>query len=326
MAHEILNHNGIAQAIYGRGRPAWHNLGQVMPEYLSWDDALAVVDYEVECRGAFYAAKGGMQSAPGQVVVGRWQNGIERPLALVGDGYEPVQNRDAFAVCRLLGRIDTAGTLADGRRAWMLVHLESESFSIGKPEDQIETYVLVSNAHDGKQAVRMALTTIRVVCANTEGAAISQAKNSKKSYFAIPHTGNALPEVERVSKILIAAKAGVSATRDAFELIASRKLDGARRAEIIERLFGWAEADRDKEISERVKENRAETLKLIQSFLDLDPLADPSTGWGTFNALTAWSDHGRTCRDDATRFESAHFGAGARFKARALKEIVAAVS
>jgi hypothetical protein len=58
--------------------------------------------------------------------------------------------------------------------------------------DLSATYVYVANSHDGSMAVTAAVTPIRIVCANTIGAALRQAEHgvNARRTFRFRHTGN----------------------------------------------------------------------------------------------------------------------------------------
>ena len=89
-------------------------------------------------------------------------------LGVVTDRYKVVQNEDAFAFTdQLLGEgvsYETAGSLQNGRRIWMLAKLPQRYIISG---DEIEPYLVFMNAHDGTGAIKAAMTPIRVVCQNT---------------------------------------------------------------------------------------------------------------------------------------------------------------
>ena len=96
-------------------------------------------------------------------------------LGIVSDEYEVVDNAEAF---RFLGelissdmRFETAGSLWDGRRVWVLARLP-EYVELGG--ELAATYVYVANSHDNSMAVTAAVTPIRIVCANTLSAAVRQ--------------------------------------------------------------------------------------------------------------------------------------------------------
>jgi hypothetical protein len=59
-----------------------------------------------------------------------------------------------------LAVFETAGALKGGRHIWMLVRLPKTLRAAG--EDEIRPYVLLANLHEGKRALRMIPTTVRV--------------------------------------------------------------------------------------------------------------------------------------------------------------------
>lgn len=82
---------------------------------------------------------------------------------MVSDKYKIVQNKDAFKFTdALLGegvRYETAGSLQEERRVWLLARLPRE-YIIGG--ERISPYLVFSNAHDGSGAVKVCVTPVRV--------------------------------------------------------------------------------------------------------------------------------------------------------------------
>ena len=87
-----------------------------------------------------------------------------------------VQNEEAFAFTdELLGEgvtYETAGSLQNGRRTWILAKLPTRYIISG---DEITPYLVFMNSHDGSGAIKAAMTPIRVVCQNTLNLALSTA-------------------------------------------------------------------------------------------------------------------------------------------------------
>jgi hypothetical protein len=87
------------------------------------------------------------------------------------------QNHEAFdfmdgLVGDKLAMYETAGSLHGGKRVWMMASIPKE-YRAG-PDDLIKPYVLLTNTHDGSQALRMIPTTVRVVCQNTLNLALRE--------------------------------------------------------------------------------------------------------------------------------------------------------
>ncbi len=126
-------------------------------------------------------------------------------LGIVSDEYEVVDNRDAFRFLdALIGselHFETAGSLWGGRRVWCLARLP-EYIELGG--DLSATYVYVANSHDGSMAVTAAVTPIRIVCANTLGAALRQAEHGANAQrtFRFRHTGNLQTKFAEARQVL----------------------------------------------------------------------------------------------------------------------------
>lgn len=76
----------------------------------------------------------------------------------MSDKYKVVQNEEAFAFTdTLLGggvTYDTAGSLQEGRKVWLLAKLPQRYIISG---DEITPYLVFSNSHDGSGAIKVAM-------------------------------------------------------------------------------------------------------------------------------------------------------------------------
>ncbi|MBV9197946.1 MAG: DUF932 domain-containing protein, partial [Solirubrobacterales bacterium] len=83
---------------------------------------------------------------------------------------------------------ETAGSLWGGRPVWVLARL-SEYVELGGDPSNLR---LRGNSHDGSMAVTAAATPIRIVCANTLGAALRASEHgaTAERTFRFRHTGN----------------------------------------------------------------------------------------------------------------------------------------
>jgi phage/plasmid-like protein (TIGR03299 family) len=68
-------------------------------------------------------------------------------------------------------RYETAGSLWNGRRVFLLINLPEEKIL----DDSIERYLALSNTHDGSGALKVFFTGVRIVCHNTLNMALRSA-------------------------------------------------------------------------------------------------------------------------------------------------------
>lgn len=132
------------------------------------------------------------------------------PLGIVSPDYRPIQNQELAEFCELLAeqgdtvKVESAGSIRNGGKVWFL--LRGESFSVRK-KDEVTPYILVSNGHDGKTALRCTPTTVRVVCSNTLHMVIPRTENRKTvknvpaSYVAC-HLGDIKGKIEDAKQAL----------------------------------------------------------------------------------------------------------------------------
>ena len=173
----------VESMFYTRENP-WHGLGTKVDEAPTSKEALelAGLNWKV-LQKPIYTSSGTLIEGYKANV----RNTDQNVLGIVTDRYKVVQNDEAFKFTDdLLGagvRYETAGSLQDGKRIWLLAKLPQE-YIIGG--EQISPYLVFTNTHDGSGAIKVAVTPVRIVCSNTLNLALSTAKRS----WSTIHTGD----------------------------------------------------------------------------------------------------------------------------------------
>ena len=191
------------------GEPAWHNLGIVIKNAPTSEDAIRIagLDWDVIPK-PIYDEKG--REVSGYKVNVRSSD--DTILGIVTDRYKIVQNREAFSFTdELLGhgvRYETAGSLASGKRVWMLARMENTTIA----EENIDPFLVFSNSHDGTGAIRVAITPVRVVCQNTLSLALSHASR----HWSCVHAGNIQDKLEEARYTLSSAERYMKALEEEF--------------------------------------------------------------------------------------------------------------
>ena len=204
MAHQIETHGGQAAALYARTDP-WHRLGTtVQGRAFTAEEAMTLGHlggWQVRKvpLTATEPTRDGVTTipAPGYATV-RDNPFTGRPEALgvVGDLYTPMQNEDHVTFLNSLADesgviFDTAGSLNGGRQVFITMRLP-DTMKIGGT-DRVDLNIAALNSHDGSSPFRILVTPIRVVCANTQAAAIRDHLSS----FAVRHTATPRPPSNR---------------------------------------------------------------------------------------------------------------------------------
>ena len=171
----------------------WHGLGTIIQEAPDSEAALklAGLDWSVKQVPVLYEG----QKTGHQFNVRESDN---RVLGVVGGRYKPVQNAEAFAFTdELVGgdvRYETAGSLADGKRVWMLAKMPDTRVL----DDIVEPYLCLTNGHDGFSSLKVCMTPVRVVCQNTLNMALKGAKRT----WTVRHSGNINAKMEEAQQTL----------------------------------------------------------------------------------------------------------------------------
>ncbi len=220
----------VESMFYVREKP-WHGLGTMVKEALDSKEALvkAGLDWNVLQEDLYTGA--------GNVVAGYKANVRDfdrKLLGVVSDRYKVIQNSEAFRFTdTLLGegvRYETAGSLSDGKRVWILAKLPQQ-YIIGG--ERIAPYLVFSNTHDGSGSVKVAITPIRVVCNNTLNLALKTAKRS----FSMIHTGNISDKIQEARDTLFLAEEYMDELGKEFDILNNQKVSDEAVREYIDILL-----------------------------------------------------------------------------------------
>ena len=218
------------------GETPWHNLGQKVAECPTSEEAikLAGLDWDVIPK-PIYDEFG--REIPGFKVNQRSSD--QKNLGIVTNRYKIVQNSEAFAFTdALLGqgvRYETAGSLASGKRVWMLARLENTTIA----EENIDPFLVFTNSHDGTGAVRVAITPIRVICQNTLNLALQKASR----HWSCAHKGDIQSKLEEARYTLESADRYMKALEEEFGELKMKKLADSQVDQMTDKLLEIEFAD-----------------------------------------------------------------------------------
>ena len=220
----------VETMFYTREKP-WHGLGTRVEVAPTSADALkmAGLDWEV-LQEAIYTDAGDKIAGYKANV----RSTDKKVLGVVTDRYKVIQNAEAFEFTdTLLGngvRYETAGSLSEGKKVWLLARLPRE-YIIGG--ERISPYLVFSNTHDGSGAVRVAVTPIRVVCNNTLNLALDTAKRS----WSMVHTGDIKGKIQEAKDTLFMAEEYMDNLGREFERLRKVQMTDEQVKEYIELLL-----------------------------------------------------------------------------------------
>lgn len=209
----------------------WHRLGIIVKEAPTSADAirLASLDWTVVQEPIYTNFSKVVEGYRANV-----RSSDRKVLGVVSDRYKVVQNVDAFSFTdELLGRgvrYETAGSLQEGKKVWLLARLPREYIIAG---ERISPYLVFSNTHDGSGSVKVAITPVRVVCNNTLNLALNTAKRS----FSMIHTGNIQDKIQEAKDTLFMAEEYMDCLGVEFEQLRRQKITDAQVKEYIEQLL-----------------------------------------------------------------------------------------
>ena len=333
MAHELEIRDGQACMMYA-GETPWHKLGTRVEKEVTAAACmrLAGLDWEVEKRPLYIHGKADVDGVPviGEQIdthFGIVRKEDDKVMGVVGKFYEPIQNVECFDFMDdLVGSgqalYHTAGSLFGGRRIFIAMKLP-EDMKIG--DDRIERYLLLSTSHDGSLALNVRITPIRVVCANTLGAALA---GDVQASFNVRHMPNYKGKVAEAREVLGLAEAYYQRMELEFHKMLDAKYSEGQITKLTQKLFpATVETENGKlEPSVFAKKNRERVIQLFHEGMGNEAVAN--TRWAAFNAVTEWASHERSTvtfkgqDENEVRMKSLMFGSAGNLIQQAYNALV----
>ena len=339
MAHEVET-----AAIYGG---AWHNAGKRVDHLMNVAEALeeaGLANWAMEKRELYSLNRetGLFEIAPDIFEHVRAKDGTR--MGYVGGQYETFHNENLADIFSLLvdknglnvAKMQTAGSLRDGKRVWMLMSLPDSGFTVGNNKHPIIPFLLGTNAHDGTSAARFLPTTVDVVCMNTLNAALGQAYADIA--VSLRHSGDMNAKILAVQKMLAEAATVFGDFKVKADALDDVGVSKGAYEEVVDFLF--PQIDITKQGKRAIENRQSQILALTQALAEEVKLLpqytltslDAGRGfsyWTLLSAVTRFTTHNQPVlrkaagRDEGeVRFERQLLGTGAEFNARATTKIL----
>lgn len=314
--HGILQNDYMFSA---RGIFPWHSLGTVLGDPPTSEDALRVakLDWDVIQVPGMFIVDGVQYTA--EEFYYNVRSDTKTALGSCSNKYKIIQNREAFAFVDALMaqkdtpcRYETAGSLWNGKRVWMTIELPSRNI-LG---DKVANYLIITNSHDGLEALKGFISSIRVVCQNT----LTLAETHAVRKWKYNHTGDIAGHQREAALTL-----GLS-TRYLDEMETAAMEMSRQRIEVDSFLAKLFEIDDD--LGNKAKQTILDTRAAVKAIaIGKDDLQNfRGDGWGMFNAVSDFLSHVEPKRetDTAQRTKFLQFVDGSSVLAKAERLILAA--
>ncbi len=265
----------------------WHGLGKIVMEAPTSAEALhlAGLDWNVVQEPIYTEFNEPVEGYKVNV-----RDSDRKVLGVVSDRYKVVQNVDAFSFTdELIGkgvRYETAGSLQEGKKVWLLARLPREYIIAG---ERISPYLVFSNTHDGSGSVKVAVTPIRVVCNNTLNLALDKASRS----FSMIHTGNIQDKIQEAKDTLFMAEEYMDCLGAEFEQLRRQKMTDVQVKEYINLLLPM-EKESTQLQSKNIIRLRDDMMKRYYDAPDLQTVGN--NAYRFINAVSDFATHANPLR------------------------------
>jgi len=225
-------------------------------------------------------------------------------LGVVGDGYEPLQNRAAFAFCDAItdsGRAHWigAGATRGGARVHALMRLDREIRIGGAEGEDVLPLLCFRNGHDGGLAVTVSVAPFRLACLNGMLLPLDAAQRIWKAR----HTANVEAKLADARRTLGIAWRYYDELEEIGGRLIGERLDAGEFERFLARLVPLPAPRPDATDGGRAVRNAERVREAIRTAYRAAPDLDNVRGtrWGALQAVTAYVDHTQATRQTPGR-------------------------
>jgi phage/plasmid-like protein (TIGR03299 family) len=225
-------------------------------------------------------------------------------LGVVGDGYEPLQNRAAFGFCDAITNSGQAhwigaGSTRGGARVHALMRLDREIKIGGAEGEEVLPLLCFRNGHDGGLAVTVSVAPFRLACLNGMLLPLQHAQRTWKAR----HTANIGGRLADARRTLGVAWRYYDELEEIGGQLIRRRIGEGEFERFLARLLPLPDPMQDRTAGGRAVRNVERVRDAIRTaHRTADDLADiRGTAWGALQAVTAYVDHTQPTRRTAAR-------------------------
>jgi phage/plasmid-like protein (TIGR03299 family) len=225
-------------------------------------------------------------------------------LGVVGEGYEPLQNRAAFAFCDAITDSGQAhwigaGSTRGGARVHALMRLDREIKIGGAEGEDVLPLLCFRNGHDGGLAVTVSVAPFRLGCLNGMLLPLQDVQRTWKAR----HTANIEGRLADARRTLGVAWRYYDELEEIGAQLIGRRMAEGEFERFLARLVPLPDPTPGRTAGGRAVRNVERVREAIRTaHRTADDLADiRGTAWGALQAVAAYVDHTKPTRRTATR-------------------------
>lgn len=278
-------------------------------------------------------------------------------LGNVGADYVPLQNREAFGPAKPLleqgmATVETAGSLRGGADTWLLLRLDPEGImkaaermilekagpgaslvtrmdALEEYLDELAPFAHFANAHDGSRAAIVQECPIRVVCWNTQSAAVMEREGEIR--YSVRHTGDVQERYAEAADRLFGDLAkrylslanarvvlkAVTLPQEPYErIVLERAVPVKHLEEKVRNREGNARTEAALERNHRLRD------EIHRLWTDGKGHTGDRSAWEAYQGLVEFLDHSPDARFGESRLASLRDGTLGKVKDRVFKDLV----
>lgn len=287
----------VLEAAENTPRKAWYeSQGVTLENVNTLESALMLsgLDFEVKKKPLYFNPNFETKNADGKALPPKFtkidnqfatvRTDTNQPLGIVTEDYEILQNREAFDFLDSLtvqgAKFETAGFFKKNGAA-SYISMSTEPMTI--LGDEFNPYMMISNGHDGKSAIKVVLTPVRAVCKNTAILAIKNATN----IVVINHSKKMYDRLVAAKEVMLANTNYMKELNKIAEELAVKPFSEEAFEAMARKLFPVKEED-----SEIIQiRNIAKLEQLLKAYKENDLQNFNNTAWKAIQAVSDFESH-----------------------------------